>query len=410
MNKRRAILFVLLGAAGFFYRIYFSSLAYREILWDVQSYGNIAKGMMNNPMFVDCCQKSPGYPAFLAVVYTIFGTDNLAAVSMTQIVLDLVSAVLLYSIARRYFSNNAALLVFALYLFHPLAASYVGFQLPETVTILLLVLSLWIFSHRRFLVEPGLWLLFGAILGIILWVRLSYYYFVFLALGGIALLLFRANRRAIFTLVAGIGFITVSLHSIASYQVAFGRFSLIPPYSMGMPAALYMSYFMDRYPELISQYQSLDRGYYDINLEYNTTHYLQNVTFRAKYHRLFFEKFKTDWPQFAGNTLRNAVWMWDVNHLFVYADPWYPLDRLPLRIVNVTGLLLCVSGIVRYAKRNGKKWIRDPILLFTVLVMGYVTVLFAPITNETRYVVPLYPFVLLWAGYALYDHNPFFRS
>lgn len=399
--RRQHIAFLLLLALGAVYRLYFVSLAYSDILWDVQSYGNIAKEMLADPLYVDCCQKGGGYPLFLSVLYRVFGADNYGAVRMANIVLDLSAAFFLFAIAKSVFSKTVAWIVFVLYLFHPLAVSYVGFQLPESLTIFLLTALGFVLSRPSFARRPGLWVWTGILLGLLLWVRLSFYFFVFIILFGLALFVFRKWGRAMFIGLALMGFALASVHSLIAYQTKFQRISLVPPYTMGFETALYMSFFMGRYPELLVQYDSLNKTYYDINLEYNTTHYVFNEVFRDKYSPLFWEKIKKDWPEFFGNTARNIVWMWDTNHLFVYQDPWYPHDTWWLRLLTLTGLAGFFAGIARFIRKKKKVAWRDPVFLFTVGLFGYVIVFFAPITNETRYIVPLMPLVLLWAGYGI---------
>ena len=85
--KTRWLIFIVLLSAGLVYRFFMASKAYDTLLWDMASYSNVAKGMLSIPFFVDCCQKGGGYPAFLAIIYSLFGVENLAAVRTIQVLI-----------------------------------------------------------------------------------------------------------------------------------------------------------------------------------------------------------------------------------------------------------------------------------------------------------------------------------
>ena len=163
-----------------------------------------------------------------------------------------------------------------------------------------------------------------------------------------------------------------------------------------------MSFFMDRYPELEKDLPKLNPTYYKINLDLNTTPYLYLSEKKKMYAALFWEKMKTDWPIFIKNTVRNVFFLWDKDHLFTYHDPFHPGDTLPLRAYNFGLFAFFFIGIGGYVKRKVKeKGFMDPIVLFTLGLFLYITLIFSPVTNETRHSLPFYPLLFLWAGYGI---------
>jgi len=84
----------------------------------------------------------PGYPAFLAAIFWLFGIGNFKAVLLTQILLDLVTCLIVADLARRAFSERAAQIAFILTALCPFLANYAAAALTETLEILFTALAL----------------------------------------------------------------------------------------------------------------------------------------------------------------------------------------------------------------------------------------------------------------------------
>src|SRR6266852_3316688 len=82
---------------------------------DSRLYADIAKnwlqhgvyGITNSGAIMPTLSRLPGYPAFLAVIFAIFGADNFRAVLIVQVLFDLAMCFLLADLARRLFSERA---------------------------------------------------------------------------------------------------------------------------------------------------------------------------------------------------------------------------------------------------------------------------------------------------------------
>jgi 4-amino-4-deoxy-L-arabinose transferase-like glycosyltransferase len=141
--------FAITAVAGFALRLAF-------IFWlprlsnDSFVYGDIAKnwlqhgiyGMTDTGVVVPTDIRLPGYPAFLALIFTIFGMEHYRAVLVLQMFVDMGSCVIIADLARRIFSDRIARAAFLLAAVCPFLADYVSAALTETLEIFFTVMAL----------------------------------------------------------------------------------------------------------------------------------------------------------------------------------------------------------------------------------------------------------------------------
>jgi 4-amino-4-deoxy-L-arabinose transferase-like glycosyltransferase len=96
----------------------------------------------NSGHVVPTLSRLPGYPAFLAAVFAIFGWSNFRAVLLVQVVFDLGTCFLIADIARRILSKRAAKAAFVLAALCPFLANYAAAALTETLEIFFTALAL----------------------------------------------------------------------------------------------------------------------------------------------------------------------------------------------------------------------------------------------------------------------------
>lgn len=135
--------FFLLGTlAGWGLRGHFLR-HYSLIQGDSLIYGEIAKNWLQSGIFglgecgeiVPTLIRLPGYPAFLAAMFSIFGMEHYTAVLRAQLVVDLVTCFLIAETARRAISEGAAKLAFLLAVLCPFTAIYCAAPLSETLSV-----------------------------------------------------------------------------------------------------------------------------------------------------------------------------------------------------------------------------------------------------------------------------------
>jgi 4-amino-4-deoxy-L-arabinose transferase-like glycosyltransferase len=247
---RELVLELVQKKARFFVAASLAALALRLLLVgyfpavvdDSRFYADIAQnwlrdgvyGITNSGTITPTLSRLPGYPAFLAVIFALFGVGNFRAVLLAQVLFDLVTCFLIADMARRLFSARAARAAFLLAALCPFLANYAAAALTETLeiffTVLALDLAFWALGVGETATPPPryvVWLgcglsVAGAILlrpdgGILL-----------AAIGGYLLgLLVRSLR----TRQSGARFVTRTIFG-AGVLVAVGAFAPLAPWTL----------------------------------------------------------------------------------------------------------------------------------------------------------------------------------
>lgn len=119
--RRSPRFFSVCLAAGLVLRLLFLFF-YPHVTDDSRLYADIAKnwlyhgvyGVTDGANIVATYARLPGYPAFLAAVFRIFGTDNYKAVLGLQLFVDLATCFAVSDTARRLLGAKAARVAFLL--------------------------------------------------------------------------------------------------------------------------------------------------------------------------------------------------------------------------------------------------------------------------------------------------------
>ena len=118
---------------------------------DSRLYANIAEnwlqhgiyGITNSGVIVPTLSRLPGYPAFLAAIFALFGIGNFRAVLLVQVLFDLGTCFLICDMARRVLvSERASRAAFLLAALCPFLANYAAAALTETLEIFFTALAL----------------------------------------------------------------------------------------------------------------------------------------------------------------------------------------------------------------------------------------------------------------------------
>src|SRR5437764_3582397 len=154
----RSVRELLRSKARFFLLAALAALALRLFLvWrfpavvdDSRLYADIAMnwlqhgiyGITDSGQVVPTFSRLPGYPAFLAAVFAIFGWANFRAVLLVQVLFDLGTCFLIADLSRRMVSDRAARAAFVLATLCPFLANYAAAALTETLEIFFTSLAL----------------------------------------------------------------------------------------------------------------------------------------------------------------------------------------------------------------------------------------------------------------------------
>ena len=88
------------------------------------------------------CARLPGYPAFLALVFAVFGLDHYRTVLILQVLIDVGTCFLVADLVRRCISPRAAKAAFLLTALCPFLAQYSAAALAETLEIFFTALAM----------------------------------------------------------------------------------------------------------------------------------------------------------------------------------------------------------------------------------------------------------------------------
>src|ERR1700690_17808 len=146
-QNKRFFLVASLAALGL--RLFFV-LRFPGIVDDSRLYANIAEnwlqhgvyGVTNSGAIMPTLSRLPGYPAFLAAIFAVFGIETFRAVLLVQLLFDLAPCSLIADLARRVFGARAAQAAFLLAAVCPFLANYAATALTETLEIFFTTLAL----------------------------------------------------------------------------------------------------------------------------------------------------------------------------------------------------------------------------------------------------------------------------
>jgi Dolichyl-phosphate-mannose-protein mannosyltransferase len=147
---RRNALWLALLAAGLLLRLYFlqnqmtpddDSDVYAELAGNLFHHG--IYGIATNGIIDPTLIRLPGYPLFLALIFSVFGWGNANAAIVAQIGIDLLGCWLIASFVRAYVSERAGTVALALAALCPFTAAYSTMVLTECLSVFAVSLALW---------------------------------------------------------------------------------------------------------------------------------------------------------------------------------------------------------------------------------------------------------------------------
>jgi hypothetical protein len=134
--------FLIATAMALALRLFFV-FHFPRVAGDTFIYGDIAKNWLahgtyslsDDAIIRPTLIRLPGYPAFLAVVFSIFGREHYTAVMVVQALIDTNTCLVIAALALELMSDRAAKAAYLLAATCPFTASYVAAPLTETLSI-----------------------------------------------------------------------------------------------------------------------------------------------------------------------------------------------------------------------------------------------------------------------------------
>src|SRR5215467_7003214 len=138
--RRNWLFFLLATAAALALRLYFV-FRLPHLSGDTWSYGDIAKnwlthgfyGVSDNDIVRPTMIRLPGYPAFLAAMFAVFGHEHYRAVLIAQALIDTNTCLVIAGLALEWMGSRAAKAAYLLAAICPFTANYTAAPLSETL-------------------------------------------------------------------------------------------------------------------------------------------------------------------------------------------------------------------------------------------------------------------------------------
>src|SRR5215471_11741850 len=171
--RRNWLFFVIATLAALALRLLFVFF-FPVVQGDSFIYGDIAKNWLSHGIFGvtdgavirPTLIRLPGYPAFLAAVFSVFGREHYTAVLVIQALLDVNTCLVIAATALELMNERAAKAAYLLAALCPFTANYAATPLTETLTIFCTAHALYYGIrgvHRLQASEPAVrsWLVAG---------------------------------------------------------------------------------------------------------------------------------------------------------------------------------------------------------------------------------------------------------
>src|SRR5205823_8039576 len=137
--RRNKLFFLVATIAALALRLLFV-FRYPHIAGDTFVYGDIAKNWLNHgiygvtdlPAIRPTLIRLPGYPGFLALMFSLFGQEHYRAVMIAQTLIDVNTCLVVAGLALELMNQKAAKAAYLLAALCPFLANYTAAPLSET--------------------------------------------------------------------------------------------------------------------------------------------------------------------------------------------------------------------------------------------------------------------------------------
>lgn len=396
--------------SGVFFRLWLASLFPQPFVFDQEEYHRFALGILQKGLYVEQARLY-GYPLLVALLYRLFGIGNVAAWQTFQALLDSLTALLVFVLAKRLLRKELiAWLAFLLYLFNPVTSAYTGVLLSEVtgtflLTALLLLIVFFFQTKKRY----WFWLV-ALFAGYLVQVRPAFLFFsVFVGLISLGWFLTGkiSLKRKVWSSVVFLVLFTSSFwYTVVGNLVYFKQLTGATVDNLPV-RELYLSlYISGRSPYHVkSGYDVYPPEVMKLYNEYSVLP--QNSQERGemakKYWLLAQQKIAADPGAFLFSRLGKFWYVWEKHFLFYYQETSNKLRELAVYWGNVFLLLSGWLGMVYWGRKHWRGWDSAQRLLAGIIlaVPIYVSLVHAMSLAEERYSLPAYPVIFVFAGYGL---------
>lgn len=441
--RRNWLFFTLATAAALALRLFFV-FQFPHVAGDTFIYGDIAKnwlthglyGLTDGTVLRATLIRLPGYPAFLAAMFAVFGREHYTAVMIAQALIDTNTCLVIAALALELMNERAAKAAYLLAALCPFTANYAAAPLAETLAIFCTAHAFYYGVRGIKAVQNGeagplLWCLSGFWTALAILLRPDDGLLIpALGLAILLLLVFRPHRKQAVT--AGLLFVVVSLAPLVPWTIrnwqTFHVFEPLAPRYANDPGEFVPNGFNRWVKTWLADFASVDDVFWKVNGEPIDIHTLPQRAFDShrEYERTqdlinqYNQKLYIDPAldqQFASlaqerifhNPFRYLAWM----PFLRISDMWLrprtemlPVDPhwwhfRPHEEESIFALLWAALNLF-YLVAALRGWLEWRLGIYAVPLIGYVlmrSILLSTLENpEPRYVLECFPVVLALAA------------
>ena len=380
------VLFFLALAIRLILISHFSEKPVNDLLWNDAVGWNLAQGNGFTASYaeprVPGIYRSPGYPAFLALIYSVFG-HSYTPVFVAQSILDALSAILIGRIVLLYFNPLMAFLTSLLYALYPYPGMFCGRLHQDILLIFCFLLSLLFISSALKKNSIQQWILAGLMMGFTALVKPNFLIFAALPIAAIVIQL---RDRRLISIAMFLCAMTLTL--IPWFWRNYATFHRFPPLSAGATGS--------NLQLLLLELNGGEEAVRNVGLAQPRTsidHFQDGselIDSQKKEADQAIHELMRRWPEYFTIIVKHIPRLW----ISTYSR-WYG-GRIALMGTILSWIVLVLGLVGMFLLR--RDWRRLFPLYFTVLL---ITLLYAPYTVEARYTLPARPVMLCFVAASL---------
>ena len=377
------------------------ALFHPPLISDDRDYDAIARSLAQGDGFTldgnPTAYRLPGYPLLLAATYAVFG-DSKMPIRMVQVIADVISCLLLFSIGKKMFSEKVGLLAAAILALFPIQVLYVSHLMTETIFTTILLLIVWVVVEENESHGPAQCIILGVLTGLGMLMRTT------VALIPIVIFLYRwkngvpfkTNVRSL-AILAATALITVSpwlVRNYAEFHKASFTSNAGVNFWMGNHSGASGAYsFPKENNPLMTVADDFDRSDlgFKLGVEFIRTHPLESVIIEGKKFAHFFAA--DYWLLMTMES--KSEWASAQNAAAVFARLSI-VDIVILHLPYAAVLLLGTFGLICSARKDEK------IFFFLRALLLYWLAVHLVFYADARYRFPIVPIFILAAAYGWY--------
>lgn len=449
--RRNWLFFTLATAAALALRLFFV-FRLAHVAGDTFIYGDIAKnwlthgiyGVTDEAIVRPTLIRLPGYPAFLAAMFFLFGHEHYTAVMIAQALIDTNTCLVIAALALELMDARAARTAYLLSALCPFTANYTAAPLSET-------LAIFCTAHALYYGARGMKALKSQQAGTLLWCLSAFWTALAvllrpddgllipaLGLGLLALLFAPLNRTNI--VAAGLLFVAISLAPLVPWTIrnwrTFHVFQPLAPRYANDPGE-FVPYGFNRWMRTwIADFASVDAVYWKVSGEPVDFHTLPERAFDSRleydrtqelitrYNQQLYVDAELDWQferlareRIVHNPFRYYIWLPFLRITDMWLRPrteilpvethWWQFSRHPQE--SAFALLWAAINLF-YLVAALRGWLAWRPGIYAVPLISYVlirSVFLGSMENpEPRYVLECFPAVLALASGAFARKGP----